>query len=75
MKWHCEIVMDFDGRYYANLYVDDKKIEDLPHYVNYRVLRKAIKEKTGIEIVNQRELIFIKFGRKRYALLNGFIGN
>ena len=75
MKWHCEIVMDFDGRYYANLYVDDKKIEDLPYYVNYRILRKAIKEKTGIEIVNQRELIFIKFGRKRYALLNGFIDN
>ena len=75
MKWHCEVVMDFDGRYYANLYVDDKMIEDLPDYVNYRALRKAIKEKTGIELVNQKELIFTRYGRKRYALLNGFIAN
>ena len=75
MKWHCEVVMDFDGRYYANLYVDDKKIEDLPAYVNYRVLRKAIKEKTRIELLNQKELLFCRFGRKRYALLNGYVLN
>lgn len=73
MKWSCEIVMDFDGRYYANLFIDDKLFEDLPEYVDYRTLRKAIKEKTGIELVNQKELIFYRFGRKRYAHLHGFI--
>jgi hypothetical protein len=70
-KWTCEIVKDFDGTYYANMYVNGKRI-DLPEYVDYRTLKNAIKEKTGIEILKHKDMIFenLPCSRKKSALLD-----
>ena len=68
-KWTCEVVQDFDGSYYANMYVNGKHI-DLPQYVDYTTLRNAIKERTGIEILLRKDMIFERMGRKKYALLD-----
>lgn len=68
-KWTCEVVQDFDGSYYANMYVNGKRV-DLPEYVDYTTLRSAIREKTGIEILLRKDMIFEKEGRKKYALLD-----
>lgn len=69
-KWTCEVVQDFDGRYYANMYVNGKYVNNLPEYVDYTTLRSAIREKTGIEILLRKDMIFERNGRKKYALLD-----
>ena len=71
-KWTCEVIKDFDGRYYANMYVNGKYVHGLPEYVDYRTLRNAIKEKTGIEILMCKDMIFenMPCSRKKSALLD-----
>lgn len=67
MKFYCEIVKDFNNVYYANLYIDEELITDLPEYVSYSTLRKAIKDKTGVKIPFAKEIKFEKVGRKQYG--------
>lgn len=68
MKFHCEIVKDFNNVYYANVCIDDGDLlQDLPEYVAYTTLRKAIKDKTGVTIPYVREIKFEKCGRKQYG--------
>lgn len=69
-KWICEVAQDFDGRYYANMTIQEKRVEGLPEYVDYKTLQKSILQKTGIVILKRKDMIFEKYGRKRYALLD-----
>jgi transcription initiation factor IIE alpha subunit len=69
-KWTCEVVRDFDRTYYANMYVDGNMVKDLPEYVDYKTLKEAIKQKTGIEILKCKDMIFEKYGRKYYAFID-----
>lgn len=69
-KWFLEVVQDFDGSYYANLTIDAIRVNDLPEYVDYNTLRNAIKEKTGIEILKKKDMIFQQNGRKKYAYID-----
>lgn len=66
-----ELVEDFDKTYYANVNIDGKSYLELPEYVSYNVLKKAIKEKIGIHI--QRKPEFEKYGKKSYAHLEFII--
>ena len=63
-KWFLEVVQDFDGSYYANLTIDAIPVRDLPEYVDYNTLKNAIKEKTGIEVLKKKDMIFQQNGRK-----------
>lgn len=74
-RWFLEMVQDFDGSYYANLYIEGQFVEDLPEYVDYRTLRAAIFDKTGIGIPNRKDMIFERFGRKKYAHIDATGGN
>jgi hypothetical protein len=59
-KWACTIVKEFEGTYYARMCIDGKEVEDLPEGVNYKTLKEAIKNKTGITILKHKEMIFEK---------------
>lgn len=64
--YNCEIVKDFDGRYYANLFINGKFCGGLPEYVDYKTLKQAIALK-GVQLPNASELRFEQYGRKSYA--------
>ena len=66
-KIKIEIVRDFDGTYYANVTNNDELIKDLPEYVNYSTLKKAIKGKINFELPLLKTLKFEKLHRKAYA--------
>lgn len=70
MKFFIEIVQDFDNSYYANMFVDGEMIDNLPEYVRYTTLKKAIREKTGIEIPKRNQLIFQQLHRKKFAYVD-----
>lgn len=69
MKFTCEIVQDL-GTYYANLFVDNKQIMELPEYVDYKTLAKAIRQETGICIPKRKDMLFEKIQRKYYAMID-----
>lgn len=69
-KWICEVVQDFNGKYYANMTIAEKKVEGLPEYVDYKTLCEAIERKTGIRILKRKDMIFEHFQRKAYALID-----
>lgn len=66
-KISVEIVKDFDGSYYANVVKDDEYFNGLPEYVDYKTLKKAIKEHVDFKISSLKELNFERCGRKQYA--------
>ena len=68
-KWFLEVVQDFDGSYYANLTVNAMPVKGLPEYVDYNTLKKAIKEKTGIDIPNKGDMIFSKMAERVMHIL------
>lgn len=68
MKFQCEIVKELDNSYYANVGIDGYCLEqDLPEYVGFSTLRKAIKNATGVTIPFVKEIKFEKAGRKQYG--------
>jgi len=69
-RWTCEIVKDFNGVYYANMFIEGQKVENLPEYVDYNTLKAAIRQETGVEILKCKDMIFEKSGRKYYAFLD-----
>lgn len=69
-RWYCEIIQDHDRKYYANMYIEGKRVKNLPEYVDYNALKEAIYKITGIEILKRKDMIFESFGRKRYALID-----
>lgn len=60
-KWTCEVTKNLVGTYSANMYIDGKYVEGLPKHVKYTVLRDAIKERTGIEILLKKDMKFELF--------------
>lgn len=73
-EYFIEIVRDRLGDYYANVTIDGELIRGLPEFVNFITLRKAIKEKTGIEIPYCKDLIFVRSFGKSYAHIeNGVV--
>ena len=69
-KFFCEIIQDFNGKYYANLTIGGKLFSGLSEYVNYNALKKDIQNKTGIVIPMRKSLIFQQSGRKKYAYID-----
>lgn len=57
-KWICTVVQDADGKYYANMDIDGVEVIELPEHVDYKTLREAIKNKTGISILMKKDMIF-----------------
>ena len=74
-RWYMEIVQDFNGLYYANLWIEGQLVEGLPEYVDYKTLRTTIWDKTNIHIFNRKDMIFEGFGRKKYAHIDSTGGN
>lgn len=72
--YNCEIVKDFDGSYYANLFINGQFCCGLPEYVDYKTLKQAIALK-GVQLPNISELRFERYGRKSYAHFNSEIPN
>lgn len=80
MKFYLEVVQSFDSTYYANMtmggndsdgkYHKPELVKGLPEYVSYNELREAIRRKTGVEIPLRKQLVFQRFGRKRYAYVD-----
>ncbi|WP_252241620.1 hypothetical protein [Clostridium sp. ZBS18] len=58
-RWYCKVIKDNDNKYYANMEVEGKTI-DLPIGVNYKKLKEEIKNKTGIDILKCKDMIFEK---------------
>lgn len=71
-KIDVEIVRDFDGTYYANVSKNGELVDDLPEYVNYRTLKKAIRDKINFQILPMKALKFERFGRKEFAYFNNY---
>lgn len=71
-KIDIEIVRDFDGTYYVNMFKNGDMINGLPEYVNYRTLKKEIKNITGFEILPMKALKFKSRNRKQYASFNNY---
>ena len=69
-KWFLEVVQDFDGTYYANMVMNGKPVTGLPEYVNYNTLRDAIRQQTGVVILNRSQMKFQGRGRKKYAYID-----
>lgn len=69
-RWFVEIVQDFDGTYYANMAIEGEPVEGFPHNVSYNELKNAIKNKTGICILNRKDMIFTQLQRKKYAYID-----
>lgn len=67
IKLVCELVRDFDGTYYANISVDGNRVSDLPENIDYRTLKKAIKEQYRVELPLVKDLVFQRIGRKSHA--------
>lgn len=57
-KWICTIVQDSDGKYYASMDIDNIQVTELPEHVDYNTLKEAIRNKTGIEILKKKDMIF-----------------
>ena len=69
-SWYCELVRDFDGTYYANLTIDGAHVDGLPENVNYKTLKEAIRQRTGIQMIPVSHMYFCKLGRKQYAIID-----
>ena len=69
-KFFLEVVQDFDGSYYANMVINGNPVQDLKEYVDYNTLRKDIRDKTGIEILKRKDMVFQQWGRKKYAYID-----
>lgn len=63
-----EIVRDFDGLYYANIWVDGVFQSGIKEYVGYKELRRSIRDALHVDIGRASDLLFVPFGgRKAYA--------
>lgn len=63
-----EIVRDFDGLYYANLWLNGVFQSGIKEYVTYRELRESIRDAVHVDIGRASDLRFVSFGgRKSYA--------
>jgi hypothetical protein len=51
-RWVCTIIKDSNGTYYADMYINGDMVKGLPEYSDYKTLKEAIKNKTGITILN-----------------------
>lgn len=70
MYYTCEIVKDFNGLYYCNLFIDGEQIKDMPEYVSFETIIDAIYEKIGVKLEN---IGFERIGRKFYGYAEGDI--
>lgn len=59
MKWTLTVIQS-NGKYRAIMLMDNKEVEDLPSEVDYKTLKEAIKLKTGVTILQRKEMIFEK---------------
>ena len=59
MKWTLTVIQS-NGKYRAIMLMDNKEVEGLPSEVNYKTLKEAIKLKTGVTILQRKEMIFEK---------------
>jgi len=69
-KWTCEVVKDRKGTYCACMNIEGKYVEGLPMNVDYRTLKEAIRNKTGIEILKHKNMIFEGKGKEKYAVID-----
>ena len=58
MKWICTVIQDGNGKYRAVMEIGGQTVYGLPEHVPYKTLRDAIKLKTGIEILKQKEMFW-----------------
>lgn len=57
-KWCLTVIKDAYGKYYAHMQIGGIAVKDLPEHVDYKTLATAIREKTGIEILKQKEMLW-----------------
>lgn len=73
MKHFVEFVQDFDGTYYANVWMLKKGdsaptlLEGLPQNVSWKKLTEAIRNATGICFPFRKDFIWQSMDRKKYA--------
>mgnify|MGYP001312239469 CR=1 FL=1 len=71
-KYDVEVVRDYNGLYYANMFKNGERVTGIPEYVNYRTLKKEIEHLTGFSILPMKTLKFKRVGRKQYARFNNY---
>lgn len=62
-----EIVKDFDNSYYANVSINEESIRGLLEYVDYKTLKKDVKNQLELKLPSLKNLKFSRYGRKQYA--------
>ena len=71
MNYNVEIVRDFNGLYYCNLFINGEQVRDMPEYVQYDVLLEAIYDNIGVKLTDIEFTEHI--GRKSYAYADGYV--
>lgn len=75
-KIFVEIVRNTDNKYYANVILNNEKLEGLSKNIDYNTLKKEIQEKTGFEILPLKALRFVKkYNDKEYTYFCNFTNN
>lgn len=69
----CEIDKHYDGKYYAKVFLNGTKLEDIPQGVCYRALREIVLDRTKVELPMLKALRFYRVGHLRRAHINNFI--
>lgn len=69
-KWFLEVVQEQNGTYSANMIMGGKPVEGLPSGVDYNTLRDAIRNKTAVVILNRKDMIFQRSGRRSFAFID-----
>jgi hypothetical protein len=69
-KFFLEVVQDSNGLYCANMQVDGVPVENLSKDVDYNTLKTSILRKTGIVILDRKNMKFSQYKRKKYAYID-----
>lgn len=56
-RWTCTVIQQ-GGKYRAIMEVNGKNVPDLPEDVDYRTLIREIRAKTGIQLLQRKNMIF-----------------
>lgn len=59
-RWVCKIIKNSDNKYHADMQIEGRNIYDLEENVDYKTLSKSIFNKTGIQILKCKDMIFEK---------------
>lgn len=69
-RWFLEIVQSANGKYHANMILGGNQLSGLPRDVDYNTLRAAIRARTGVAILEHKDMKFQQKHGKKYAYID-----